>query len=84
MKSGFNDPLAIKNQKPQDKPKDGKKTPWDFTCPQYDHRTSSFVNAGTHYGVGKKQPVGNSGNPKTRVPTMPFGKVNTMKIDEKG
>jgi len=83
MKSGFNDPIAIKNQKPKDKPKDGKNTPWDFTCPQYDQRSSSFVNAGTHYGVGHKQPVGHSSTPKQRVPTMPFGNVNTMKVDEK-
>lgn len=58
MKSGFKDPIAIKKQDPKDKPVDGKKSPWDFTCPQYDQRSSCFVNAGTHYGVGHKQPVG--------------------------
>lgn len=82
MKSGFKDPAAIKNQNPNDKPKDGKKTPWDFTCPQYDQRSSCFVNAGTNYGVGYKQPVGREGNPKVQVPTLPMGRVNTMEVDE--
>ncbi len=82
MKSGFKDPIAIKNHKPEDKPVDGKNSPWDFRCPQYDQRSSCFVNAGTHYGVGHNQPVGtkeyrNDG-------TIPMGRVNTMRIDEKG
>lgn len=81
MKSGFKDPTAIKSQKPQDKPKDGKNSPWDYRCPQYDQRSSRFVQAGTNYGVGHKQPVGHSSNAKQRVPTMPFGYVNTMKTD---
>lgn len=83
MKSGFKEPNAIKSQKPQDKPKDGKNTPWDFRCPQYDQRSSCFVQAGTNYGIAHKQPVGHEGNPKTRAPTMPFGRVKTMKTDEK-
>lgn len=84
MKSGFSDPTAIKNQKPQDKPVDGKNSPWDFTCPQYDQRSSCFVNAGTHYGVGHKQPVGHEGNPKEKVSTLPLGRVQTMQINEIG
>lgn len=84
MKSGFKDPISIKDQKPKDKPMDGKKSPWDFTCPQYDQRSSCFVNAGTHYGVGHRQPVGHEGNPKSRAPTLPMGRVNTMEVDEKG
>jgi hypothetical protein len=83
MKTGFKDPTAIKNQKPKDKPEDGKNSPWDFTCPQYDQRSSCFVNAGTDYGTGHKQPVGHEGNPKTRVDTLPFGRVDTMRVDEK-
>lgn len=83
MKSGFKDPAAIKNQRPEDKPKDGKNSPWDFRCPQYDQRSSCFVNAGTHYGVGHKQPFGHAGNPKLRVPTLPYGRIKTMEIDEK-
>jgi len=84
MKSGFSDPDRIKTQKPEDKPKDGKNSPWDFRCPQYDQRSSSFVNAGTHYGVGINQPVGHEGNPKTSSPVLPMGRVNTMIVDEKG
>ena len=33
-------------------------SPWDFSCPPYDQRSSIFMNAGTHHGVGKRQPVG--------------------------
>lgn len=84
MKTGFKDPIAIKGQKPQDKPQDGKNSPWDFSCPQYDQRSSSFINAGTHYGVGTKQPVGRQGNPKLRVDVLPFGRVDTMKTDDRG
>ena len=82
MKSGFKDPIAIKKQDPKDKPVDGKNSPWDFRCPQYDQRSSCFVNAGTKYGVGHKQPIGHKENPKQRVPVLPFGRVNTMKVDE--
>ena len=84
MKSGFKDPAAIKGQKPEDKPKDGKKSPWDFRCPQFDQRSSNFVNAGTHYGVGLRQPVGRLGDPKLHVDTLPMARVNTMKVDEVG
>ena len=84
MKSGFKDPIAIKGQRPTDKPVDGKKSPWDFTCPQYDQRSSCFVNAGTHYGVGHNQPVGHEGAPKQRVDVMPFGRPSTMETDEVG
>lgn len=84
MKTGFKEPNSIKGQKPMDKPKDGKNTPWDFTCPQYDERSSCYVNAGTHYGIAMKQPVGHEGNPKQRVSTMPFGRIGTMEIDEVG
>jgi hypothetical protein len=84
MKTGFKEPNAIKKQKPKDKPMDGKNSPWDYRCPQYDQRSSNFVNAGTHYGVGINQPVGHEGNPKTRVDTMPFGRVKTMRDDDLG
>jgi len=33
-------------------------SPWDFTQPEYDQRSSIYMNAGTHHGVGKRQPVG--------------------------
>jgi len=83
-KSGFKDPIAIKQQRELDKPVDGKKSPWDFRCPQYDQRSSNFLNAGTHYGVGNRQPVGNEGNPKDKVDVLPFGRQNTMKVDDRG
>jgi hypothetical protein len=82
MKSGFKDPIQIKNQKPKDSPKDGKNTPWDYRAPQYDQRSSCFVGAGTHYGVGHAQPVGHAG--KCKPYGVPKGRVNTMKVDEKG
>jgi hypothetical protein len=82
MKSGFKDPTAIKKQEPEDKPKDGKKSPWDFRAPQYDQRSSCFLNAGTDYGVGHRQPVGHEGNPKDIVDILPRGKVNTMQVDK--
>ena len=83
-KSNYADTARIKEQRPFDKPVDGKPNPWEATCPQYDQRSSNFVNVGTHYGVGINQPVGHEGNPKQRVPCMPFGHVNTMRIDEVG
>ena len=82
MKSGFKDPIGIKSQEPKDQPVDGKKTPWDFTCPQYDQRSSCFVNAGTYYGVGHNQPIGREGIPKASADVLPRGRVNTMKVDE--
>ena len=79
MDTGFKDPTKIKNQKPKDKPKDGKNSPWDFRCPEYDQRSSCFVNAVTYYGTGSNQPVGSrKENPKGNVP---FGRVNTLNVD---
>lgn len=83
-KSGFQDPARIKNQREECKPEDGKKSPWDFRCPQYDQRSSNFINAGTHYGTGINQPVGHAGNPKVEVPVLPKGRANTMRVDEEG
>lgn len=77
MKVGFKDPIAPKNA-----PKKGK-TPWDFRCPPYDERTSNFVDAGSHYGVGFTQPVGRVGNPKMRADVLPFGRPSTEKDDFK-
>jgi hypothetical protein len=84
VKSGFKDPTAIKKQHPKDHPEDGKNTPWDFRCPQYDERTSCFINAGTHYGVGHRQPVGHEGNPAEHAMTMPEHRAKTMKDDRVG
>ena len=84
MKSDFKDPTAIKGQRPADMPKNGKNSPWDFRAPQYDERSSSFVNAGTHYGVGHRNPVGHEGNAKQFVETLPQGRAKTMRDDVKG
>lgn len=83
MKSGFVDPIKHV-EKPKNKPVDGKKSPWDFTCPEYDQRSSCFVNAGQHHGVGHRQPVGHEGNPKSRVDVLPMHGVKAMEVDEKG
>lgn len=83
-KSGFADPIRIKNKNPECKPEDGLNSPWDFRCPQYDQRSSNFVNAGTHYGVGIKQPVGHTGNPKRTADVLPLTRVNTLQDDDLG
>lgn len=82
--SHFHQPNAIKNQKPKCKPEDGKGIEWDYRSPQYDERSSNWVNTGTHYGVGINQPVGHEGNPKQRVPCLPYGRIPTMDSDEVG
>lgn len=58
-----------------------KKSPWNFKHPEYDERSSHFVQAGTNYGVGHRNPVGHASKPKARVPTMPFGRPPTMSVD---
>lgn len=84
IKSGFADPAMIKNQNLEDKPKDGVRSPWDFRCPQYDQRSSNFVNAGIHYGVAHKQPIGHAGNPKQIVDVLPQTRKNTLQDDDLG
>lgn len=73
MKSKFKDPIAIKNQKPKDKPVESRNSPWDFRCPEYDQRTSSFIKAGVNYGEGYTNPVGHLSNAKDVVETLPYG-----------
>jgi len=80
----FADPAEIKVQRPLDMPKDGINSPWDYRCPQYDQRSSKFINAGTHYGIGLRQPIGHLGAPKDKVNTLPYGRVSTMRSDEVG
>jgi len=77
MKTGFKDPIAAKEGKKM-------KSQWDFTCPDYDERSSCYVNAGSHYGVGHRQPVGHTGNPKSTSPVLPKGRVKTMQDDTVG
>jgi len=57
------------------------KSPWDFSCPRYDERSSCYINAGRHQGLGHKQPVGHKDDPKQRVECLPYGKVNTLRDD---
>ena len=83
-KSGFADPDRIKEQNPKCKPEEFVKSPWDFRCPQYDQRSSNFVNAGTHYGVGLRQPIGHEGNPKMHVDVLPQTRHNTLQDDDLG
>lgn len=82
--SGFADPGRIKEQNPKDMPRNSIKSPWDFSCPQYDQRSSNFVNAGSHYGTAMRQPVGHTGNPKQTVPTLPQTRINTTQDDDWG
>lgn len=83
-KSGFADPIKIKNQNPKCEPEESVNSVWDFRCPQYDQRTSNFVNAGTHYGVGHRQPIGHEGNPKQNVDVLPQTRRKTMQDDDLG
>lgn len=71
MKTGFKDVLESKKNK-------SMKSPWDFTCPDYDERSSCYVNAGTHHGVGHNQPIGHQGKAKSSSPMLPQGRVKTM------
>lgn len=81
---GFSDRDRIKEENKRDTPKDSKNSPWDFRCPQYDQRSSNFVNAGTHYGIAMRQPVGHEGNPKEMVAALPRGRMNTLQDDDLG
>lgn len=83
-KSGFDNPTRIKDQNKDCQPEDGVKSPWDFRCPQYDQRSSNFINAGTHYGVGIAQPIGHKGNPKSVVAALPRTRKDTLQDDDKG
>jgi hypothetical protein len=73
MKKGFKDRTEVKDSKKI-------KSPWNFDQPPYDQRSSCFVNAGTNYGVGHKQPVGSMGNGKNKD-VIPKGRVNTLETD---
>lgn len=64
----FKEPLEPKA------PEKKMKSPWNFSAPEYDERSSVFVSAGTNFGTGFKQPVGNKGNPSVRKDrTIPKG-----------
>ena len=69
----FKNPIAPKVKEEK------KKNPWDFTAPCYDQR--NMVSAGDNHGVGFNNPIGHKGNPKSRVDTLPYGRVKTNKVD---
>ena len=71
MKTGFKDPISVKEGKKV-------KNPINFDQPPYDERTSCYMNAGTYYGVGHNQPVGKF---EASGYAVPMGRVNTMKTD---
>ena len=73
MKAPFKDPIAPKKHEPKLKIVDGKNAPWENPGPDYDQRSSCFVNVGTKYGVGFNQPVGHAGDSKPNTETMPKG-----------
>lgn len=75
LKTGFKDPDAIKSKEKSD-------WPWDFKSPPYDERTSCFINAGNHYGVGHRQPVGKfkAGNSDA----VPKGRIETLEVAKRG
>lgn len=82
--TGFPDAARIKEQNAASFPINGKGSPWDYTCPQYDQRSSNFVNAGTHYGTGINQPIGHTGKAKDEVPVLPCHRVNSLQDDDLG
>jgi hypothetical protein len=72
----FANPIAPKINKKN------TKNIWDFRAPPYDERSSCYMDAGTHYGVGYTNPVGHDGPVKQRVATMPFGHKLGLETDE--
>lgn len=73
MEHTFKDPIKIN---------DGKKikSPWNYKAPPYDERSSCYINAGSHYGVGKTQPIGHDGKPKSIDSIIP--RTHTSKKHE--
>lgn len=71
-----------KNFKNKIEPKTDKemKSPWDFTQPHYDERSSCYINAGSHHGVGYRQPTGSSTH--SMKGAIPNGKGMGMTVDE--
>lgn len=83
-KSKFPDRLEVTKQNPKEQPRDGINSPWDFTCPQYDQRSGNFIDAGAHFGVGRRSPVGHTGPAKQEVPCLPCTRRNTTQDDDLG
>jgi hypothetical protein len=73
METGFYSPVKDGTKKQE------RKSPWDYRCPEYDERTSCYVNTGSHHGIGHRQPVGNPGNPIPFIKALPFGRPKTQR-----
>jgi hypothetical protein len=73
MKKNFKNKIEVKTAKTM-------VSPWDFTAPHYDERSSCYVNAGTHHGVGHRQPVGST--TYSTKGAVPVGKGMGMTVDE--
>jgi len=73
VKKVFKDPIAVRDQKPTYKPKNGESAGWDCRGPDYDERTGPFIKAYTDYGQGHKNPIGHEGNAKETADTYPSG-----------
>lgn len=72
-KTGFKDPIAVKK----------RKTSSSFKAPTKEEATTGrYMEAGDDYGIGHKSPVGHEGNPKKNAPTLPFGRVKTLRTNE--
>lgn len=56
------------------------KSPWNFDAPHYDERSSCYVNAGSHHGVGHRQPVGTTKH--TGKYAVPVGKHMGLTDDQ--
>jgi hypothetical protein len=65
----------------QPKKEEKKKAPWDFRMPEYDERTSCYVNTGSHYGSGKRQPVGHSSGASLNSSALPSGAATKVLED---
>lgn len=75
MKTGFPNPIEKTTHKSQ-------RNPWNFDQPPYDERSSCYINTGSHHGVGHRQPVGHTGNPKQQVPCLPKNHRKGMQVSK--
>lgn len=48
----------------------------------YKDRFCKQAERGSDFGVGHKQPIGHAGDPKDKVSSLPYGRVQTMRVDE--
>lgn len=76
MNTGFFNPLSDKNESKK------MKSPWNFDCPHYDERSSCHINAGSHHGVGHRQPIGHHGEPKQMVEALPQHVKKGMEVSK--